>query len=1020
MLPVQRSRTRCPQVLSTISSNLGISSCGSGKRCDGAVTGVSCPRGDALLLQMLVDGRPCTALLDSGCSVTLVKKTTAAPISHKPVRLETMNGGQMETQGRVLLRSLKSGNKELGPVTAYVVPHLPLGVDIVLGLPLLRRHGCWIGEIKGKVDVRWGLGVVGLSADPVKHGSASTIEDKDFVAWFEEGSWHMVWKWKEATISQGPVSYSIKRGVESSFDAEIEQWISEGILVRWDESTHGPVKHFMPLMAVVQRKGEVEKVRPVLDYRLLNSVIESRPGGAMPLCRERLREWRKKGLKCSVIDLRKAYLQVRVDPSLWCFQAVKWHGEIFLLTRLGFGLSVAPKVMSAIVSFVLQQDTAINRAASAYVDDIYIDETIVDANSVVAHFRNYGLNSKEPIRLGVSDGVRVLGLRVDEDLNWQRDSSLPEVPVSSKMTRRDVHRLIGEWLGHHPVGGWLRVACAFLQRLTALDGKAWDEPVSDDIITKVSEVDERLRSQGDPMKGKWPVDPEMGSLVWADASHIAVGVALEVAGDIVEDACWLRSKVDSAHINIAELDAVIRGMNLAVSWDIRKFCIMTDSATVSGWLMSVVENTHNVRTRALSELLIRRRLDIIRELISQERLQVTVRLIPSHANKADALTRVPKKWIPLPSTPLPQEREVAAVATVGSRPNLTQLKELHDHHHFGVDRTLALSREAFGDDVSRKQVRKVVSRCEQCARIDPAVTFRWEAGRVTVPTTRHRLATDIAHVAGKPWVTVVDCGSGFTSWFKLGRESACEVIRCLLMLITMMGPPSQLLSDNGTVFRSKEFKEFLSSWDVDAVQTCAWRPQGNGCVERNHRTIKRMVARTWKSVESCAFWYNVTQGGQGESPYETVFSAKSKIPSVRRCRQAISRVIGSESQAEISDRGTDRNPFVLGDLVYLRPPEGRCYEPRTGPHKVTSIHSAVSIELNDDGVSRHISHVRRKPERLEPLQEAVNDDTSDDDETPARAGGTEPTQDATTSPSPLRRSARIRQRQRCDLCASSS
>ena len=46
---------------------------------------------------------------------------------------------------------------------------------------------------------------------------------------------------------------------------------------------------------------------------------------------------------------------------------------------------------------------------------------------------------------------------------------------------------------------------------------------------------------------------------------MSVGVALEVEGDVVEDACWLRSKKDSAHINVAELDAVVRGIKLTVS-----------------------------------------------------------------------------------------------------------------------------------------------------------------------------------------------------------------------------------------------------------------------------------------------------------------------------------------------------------------------------------------------------------------------------------------------------------------------
>ena len=678
-----------------------------------------------------------------------------------------------------------------------------------------------------------------------------------------------------------------------------------------------------------------------------------------PLCRDRLREWRSKGSQFGAIDLRRAYLQVHVDPDLWCYQAVKWHGRTFLLTRLGFGLSVAPKVMAAVVYFVLKQDDTINQAASAYIDDIYVKETIVDVEHVAVHFRNYGLAAKEPVRLGCSEGVRILGLRVDEDLTWRRDGSLPDVNGVSKLTRREVHRLVAAWIGYYPVGGWLRICCAFLQRSTTSDGKGWDEPVGDDVIMQLEDVSKLLLERGDPVKGRWPVDTEGEVILWTDASCITMRAVLEVAGDIVEDVCWLRPLKDSAHINLAELDAVIRGINLAVSWGFHNFTLMTDSATVSGWLKSVFDRTHNVKTKALNELLIRRRLDILLEVATQERLQVFVRLVPSHINKSDVLTRVLKKWLTSRGSLVIKEGVAMALGTSAS-PSLSQLKEMHERHHLGVDRTLELAREVFGATVSRRQVRKVVSRCDTCARIDPAVRLRWEEGKVSVNGTWRRLATDITYVGGVPWLTVVDCGSGFTVWQRLSNESAGE-------LFVPSGSYLRLLVRQYNCYRTMELcsvvRSFLSSWDVEQVLSCAWRHQDNGCVERVHRIIKRMVARTGKSIESCTFWYNVTRGDRKESPYETVFSAKPRIPGVRGNREVIQRQNEIE-EVDMADNGSERNSYSRGDQVYLRPPSGRCDQPWSGPHRVTSIRSAVALEINADGIVRHISHVRRVPQPM--------------------------------------------------------
>ena len=110
----------------------------------------------------------------------------------------------------------------------------------------------------------------------------------------------------------------------------------------------------------------------------------------------------------------------------------------------------------------------------------------------------------------------------------------------------------------------------------------------------------------------------------ADASSLAVGVVLEIGGSIVEDAAWLRKVNDNAHINMSELDAVIRGVNLCLRWGVRQLVLKTDSASVSGWLKSVFKRTHSVRTCALGEMLIHRHLDMLTELVIQEWLEVVV------------------------------------------------------------------------------------------------------------------------------------------------------------------------------------------------------------------------------------------------------------------------------------------------------------------------------------------------------------------------------------------------------------
>ena len=63
----------------------------------------------------------------------------------------------------------------------------------------------------------------------------------------------------------------------------------------------------------------------------------------------------------------------------------------------------------AVIS-VNNKDKCIQRATSAYIDDVYVDESIVPVAHVKEHLCSFGLLSKEPERL--QDGVQVLGLQI--------------------------------------------------------------------------------------------------------------------------------------------------------------------------------------------------------------------------------------------------------------------------------------------------------------------------------------------------------------------------------------------------------------------------------------------------------------------------------------------------------------------------------------------------------------------------------------------------------------------------------
>ena len=133
--------------------------------------------------------------------------------------------------------------------------------------------------------------------------------------------------------------------------------------------------------------------------------------------------------------------------------------------------------------------------------------------------------------------------------------------------------------------------------------------------------------------------------LWVDASSLATSVAIEYDRAIIEDANWLQPVHADKHINLAELDAVLRGINLALHWRASVINLRTDSACVHRWISDTLSGKARVRTKAASEMLIRWRLSMLHELAAEYGLMIDVALVKSHANRADPLTRVPQQWL---------------------------------------------------------------------------------------------------------------------------------------------------------------------------------------------------------------------------------------------------------------------------------------------------------------------------------------------------------------------------------------
>jgi len=112
-----------------------------------------------------------------------------------------------------------------------------------------------------------------------------------------------------------------------------------------------------------------------------------------------------------------------------------------------------------------------------------------------------------------------------------------------------------------------------------------------------------------------------------------MGLLLEVNEETIEDDTWLRKKDDVRHINIAELEGVVKGLNLCFKWGMMDIMVKCDNKSVVSWIEDTIPNRSKLNTTAYLELLIRRNLAIINEICDEFKIRLKIEFVPSHLNK---------------------------------------------------------------------------------------------------------------------------------------------------------------------------------------------------------------------------------------------------------------------------------------------------------------------------------------------------------------------------------------------------
>ena len=300
-------------------------------------------------MKVHVHGQECTALIDSGCSQTLVSKAICHFWKWKSAGVLTADGRTLNCWGYSKIK-VEVGQVPAVDIEALVVDKQLLGFNLLLRIDAIKELGVVYLMESGEAH----FGGLNISIDEPDFSVTSDCSNKE---------WTASWKWTNShspsKLSNSVQEYAVPCHSRDAYENEILQWQQNGWLLPYSEEL-GPPKSLILLMVVVQEQKQKQKVRSVLDYWELNGFVDFFTVNA-EVCTQKLREWQRQGVNVSLLDLQNAYLQIHIDKVLWPFQAVIFRGQRFCLTQLGFGLNVAPLIMKSVIDAIVSQDHTIKK-----------------------------------------------------------------------------------------------------------------------------------------------------------------------------------------------------------------------------------------------------------------------------------------------------------------------------------------------------------------------------------------------------------------------------------------------------------------------------------------------------------------------------------------------------------------------------------------------------------------------------------------------------------------------------------
>ena len=200
------------------------------------------------------------------------------------------------------------------------------------------------------------------------------------------------------------------------------------------------------------------------------------------------------------------------------------------------------------------------------------------------------------------------------------------------------------------------------------------------------------------------------------------------------------------------------------------------------------------------------------------------------------------------------------------------LQYIHEGHQ-GKERCLLWARNTVFWPTITYDIQELIERCIICQEHGKSQSIIGTTQELP-PFPWHTLAADIFYWKRMEFLIVTDVFSKYVLVRKLANSSSAVVCAEIATIVTELGLPHIIRSDNGPCYNSKEFQQLLQCYNITHHTSSPHHPRSNGFVERMVGVAKKLMDKAGSEGKpwiSGLYEYRVTpQSSSIASPLQLI------------------------------------------------------------------------------------------------------------------------------------------------------